>query len=60
MPAEQQQVAQEPMTAARTSSEQPRPVEPMSVDSPTLRGGDGDKEVTQHHPRSAHADFCSH
>ncbi|KAG6140822.1 hypothetical protein E4U12_005798 [Claviceps purpurea] len=38
MPASEQQMVREPAPVA-VSAEQPRPVEPMSVDSMRLRGG---------------------
>ncbi|KAG8425729.1 hypothetical protein J3459_009725 [Metarhizium acridum] len=53
MPATQQQMTQEPAPAvvpeSRTSTEQPRPVEPMSVDSMRLRGGGEEGEVSLFH-----------
>ncbi|KAK9442579.1 hypothetical protein H634G_07894 [Metarhizium anisopliae BRIP 53293] len=49
MPATQQQMTQEPAPAvvpeSRTSTEQPRPVEPMSADSMRLRGGGEEGEA---------------
>ncbi|KAK5988982.1 hypothetical protein PT974_10480 [Cladobotryum mycophilum] len=43
MPSEQMQMPEQPMTAQvaapRTSSEQPRAIEPMSVESGRMRGG---------------------